>query len=102
LTIEPAAAQFAALRASAPEVAVIQHWYKQMETHVDNLEVYTPADISFHFAVSAACHNDILTQMNATIGSALRATIDLVKHGRGTAKGSLHLHQAVADTISTT
>jgi DNA-binding FadR family transcriptional regulator len=100
LAIEPTAAQFAALRASAEEVAVIQHWYKQMEINVENPEICVPADMTFHSVIWAACHNDLLTQMNATIGAALRATQDLVKHVPGSAAVSLPFHAAVADAIS--
>lgn len=100
LAVEPMAAQFAALRATDEEVAVIRRHCRAMEEHIGNPELYVPADMAFHFAISAACHNELLTQMNATIGSALRATQDLVKNLPGRSAASQPLHRAVADAIS--
>jgi GntR family galactonate operon transcriptional repressor len=100
LGIEPLAAELAAKRASDEEITTLQYWYREMETHVENRALFVAADMEFHFSIFTACHNDLLKQINATIGGALRATQDIVKPIPGGSAASLPIHKAVADAIS--
>jgi GntR family transcriptional regulator, galactonate operon transcriptional repressor len=100
LAIEPLAAELAAKRADDREIATLQHWYREMETHVENRQLFVAADMEFHATIFAACHNDLLRQVNATIGGALRASQDIVKQIPGGSAASLPLHKEVADFIT--
>lgn len=100
LAIEPPAARLAAERATDEAVATLQYWYREMETRVGNRELFVDADMQFHSTIFSACHNDLLKQINATIGGALRASQDIVKQIPGGSADSLPLHKEVADTIS--
>jgi DNA-binding FadR family transcriptional regulator len=74
LIVEPAAAELAAVRATPKELEMILHWYHLIESNPDHEEARLEADRNFHATIFAACHNIFLTQMNTTVGVALRAT----------------------------
>lgn len=100
LLVEPAAAKMAAERATDEEMEALERWYQEMENAVEDPDAFIPADMEFHSIIFTACHNDILRQMNATIGAALRASQDIVKSMHdGSSKAALALHKEVADAI---
>jgi GntR family transcriptional regulator, transcriptional repressor for pyruvate dehydrogenase complex len=61
LVIEVPLTQFAAKRATAPEIARIWAALAAMEASQD-LEEFVRADLEFHLAVATASHNDLLKQ----------------------------------------
>src|SRR5262249_55769407 len=71
--VEPAAAELAASGASDEEIEELLHWYPLIEVNTDNEEARLEADRNFHATIFTACHNVFLTQMNTTVGVALRA-----------------------------
>lgn len=71
MIFEPEAAYFAALRADAADVARIELAFRAMEAAVgddDRIE----ADLAFHTAILAASKNNVLQNLGALIGAALR------------------------------
>ena len=72
--IEPAAAELAAERASAHDLALIERAYESMRknAHV-NMSACNEADVQFHHAVIGASHNIVLKALTSTIEAALRA-----------------------------
>jgi DNA-binding FadR family transcriptional regulator len=98
--VEPAAAELAAARASAEEVAEILHWYRLIEANTDNEEARLEADRNFHSTIFTACHNVFLTQMNTTVGVALRATQQIGIHLPQVMEESVLAHKKVADAIA--
>src|SRR5262249_59768054 len=78
--VEPAAAELAASRASAEEIETLLHWFHVIEANPDNEQARLEADRRFHSTIFTACHNVFLTQMNTTVGGALRATQQIAKH----------------------
>lgn len=87
--VEPAAAELAAARASDREIEELLHWYGLIEANTDNEAARLEADRNFHAAIFAACHNVFLTQMNTTVGVALRATQQI----------GVHLPQVMAESV---
>jgi DNA-binding FadR family transcriptional regulator len=105
--IEPAAAELAAARASAVDVAAIEHAFRQMEAAVDSadagpdgeLEAFVTADTRFHMAILAACRNDLLEQVSRTIYSALVVSFRATSRVPGSARAALPRHRAILDAI---
>jgi DNA-binding FadR family transcriptional regulator len=100
LIVEPAAAELAAARATAKEVEAILHYYDRIESNPDNEAARLEADRNFHATIFAACHNVFLTQMNTTVGVALRATQRIGVHLPEVMQESVRAHKEVADAIA--
>ena len=71
--IEPAAAAFAAERATAEEIARIATAYEGMAAArlPDDLESCCAADVAFHVRILEASHNVVFGQLSGTISAAL-------------------------------
>jgi GntR family galactonate operon transcriptional repressor len=71
--IEPAAARFAALRATARDLAVIEEAFDRMKlaTAENDVEAYILADIDFHAGLLRASHNAVFRQLSITVATAL-------------------------------
>src|SRR5437764_2694732 len=98
--VEPAAAELAASRASDQEIAELLHWYDQIEANTANEDARLEADRNFHATIFTACHNVFLTQMNTTVGVALRATQQIGVHLPQVMEESVLAHKKVADAIA--
>src|SRR5207302_3060702 len=98
--VEPAAAELAASRASDKEIQELLHWYHLIEVNTDNERARLEADRNFHATIFAACHNVFLTQMNTTVGVALRATQQIGVHLPQVMQESVLAHKKVADAIA--
>ena len=97
LIVETAAAGLAAVRATPEERNQLQQRYNEMESNVHDKVVYDRADIKFHEAIFAACHNELLQQMSVTISTALRAQN---RSGNDEdLEASMALHKEVTKTI---
>src|SRR3989441_10436442 len=53
LMFEPMTARFAALRATADEIATIEESCRRLQADVASVEAYIPADLQFHAAICA-------------------------------------------------
>jgi len=98
--VEPAAAELAASRASDQEIKDLLHWFRLIEANPDNEAARLEADRNFHAAIFGACHNVFLTQMNTTVGVALRATQQIGVHLPQVMEESVLAHKKVADAIA--
>jgi GntR family galactonate operon transcriptional repressor len=98
--VEPAAAELAAARATDQEIADLLRWYGLIEANTDNEAARLEADRNFHAAIFGACHNVFLTQMNTTVGAALRATQQIGVHLPQVMQESVLAHKEVADAIA--
>jgi GntR family transcriptional regulator, galactonate operon transcriptional repressor len=97
--IEPAATRLAAMRATEEEIKYIEEAYEQMEAHVVHSEAFIAADMQFHFGILAACHNEIMEQLNVTIGEALEISRKVTVELPGSSTAHLPLHKAVVEAI---
>ncbi len=76
LAIEPTAAGFAAIRATADEVDAIEASLARREALAAKAhEAIVERELEFHAAVVAASHNPLLVQLSATIREPLRASL---------------------------
>ncbi|HLJ10755.1 MAG TPA: FCD domain-containing protein, partial [Planctomycetaceae bacterium] len=98
--VEPAAAELAAARATPEEIESLLGWYRQIEVNTRNDKARLEADANFHATIFAACHNVFLSQMNTTVGMALRATQQISVHLSDVMEESVRAHKDVATAIA--
>jgi GntR family transcriptional regulator, galactonate operon transcriptional repressor len=98
--IEPAAAELAARRGSAADLAEIEAAYLGMESSIPHdLDTCCEADLAFHRGVIAASHNIVLRSLIGTIETALKATFMLTTSLMEDQARTLSVHKAVLDAI---
>jgi len=102
--IEPAAAELAAARADARDVAAMEDAFQQMEETAQaragtDFEAFVQADMRFHLAILQACRNDMLEQMSRVVYSALLVSFRSTSRLPGRAKAALAKHRAILDAI---
>jgi len=98
--IEPAAADLAARRGSAADLAAIEAAYIGMERAIpDDLEACCEADLAFHRGVIAAGHNLVLDSLVSTIEAALKASFLVTTSLMENQAKTLSVHKAVLDAI---
>ena len=97
---EPAAAEFAALRASAQDVGRMEAAYLRMESALPHdIDACCEADVAFHAAVLRASHNVVLQQLVGTMGAALGNVFRLSTQLAASHEKALSAHAVVLDCI---
>lgn len=97
---EPAAAEFAARRASAREVADIEAAYLAMRDSLPHdIPACCAADVAFHRAIMQASHNAVLQQLIGTIEAALGNVFRLTTTNGASHERTLSAHYQVLDCI---
>jgi len=71
-TIEPAAAEYAAERASTQEIADLDSAWRQMRDSAGDPEAFTDADVMFHAVLLKASHNQVFRRLLSAIHAALK------------------------------
>jgi GntR family galactonate operon transcriptional repressor len=71
-TIEPAAAEYAAMRATAQEIADLDRAWRQMRDAADDADRFTDADVAFHTVLLNASHNQVFRRLSNAIHAALK------------------------------
>jgi DNA-binding FadR family transcriptional regulator len=71
-TIEPAAAEYAAERATAQEIADLDNAWRQMQASGDDFEAFTDSDVAFHTVLLKASHNQVFHRLSTAIHAALK------------------------------
>jgi DNA-binding FadR family transcriptional regulator len=102
--IEPAAAELAAARAGAQDVAALEQALRQMErsapsSGTGDFEAFVQADMRFHLAILQACRNDLLEQMSRVVYSALLVSFRATSALPGRARAALPLHRSILGAI---
>src|SRR4051794_1259691 len=99
--IEPAAARFAALRATPKDLAVVENAYQRMSQAKATLDfvAFNAADIDFHKGLLRASHNIVFHQMATTIGAALAYSFRITIQRAREPGGSLPNHGEVIECI---
>lgn len=75
--IEPAAARFAASRASMADLRRIERAHAGMAQHVADPVGYAESDVEFHMAVFAAAHNTLLSRFGHLVADFLHMSFSL-------------------------
>jgi len=99
LIIEPNAAKLAAKRATAEDRVAVRRAFKSMERAVAGHGEYVPADLAFHGAILAACHNQFIQQMQNALSAILRTSFELSSEIAGGPARSLPMHEALCIAI---
>ena len=103
LIIEPGAAELAARRGGAAELASLEAALRDMRAALDlsppDHEAYNEADIRFHRAIVQACDNEILEQIGAIVNTTLLVAFHAAVQVPGLARSALPRHQAILDAI---
>lgn len=103
LIIEPGAAELAARRGGAAELASLEAALRDMRAALDlsppDHEAYNEADIRFHRAIVQACDNEILEQIGAIVNTTLLVAFHAAVLVPGLARSALPRHQAILDAI---
>jgi len=98
--IEPAAAELAAERATARDLAALDDAYRMMcESLPRDVDRCSIADMEFHTALLAASHNHVLMQLASVSRAAMRALFELTTHLGSAHEQALHLHGEVIEAI---
>lgn len=99
--IEPAAARFAALRATATDIAPMEAAYKAMgdSKRRQDFEAFNAADIQFHTALLRASRNIVFQQLSTTIGAALAYSFRITIERAREPGASLPNHGEVIERI---
>ncbi|MBU2881216.1 FadR family transcriptional regulator [Psychrosphaera sp. B3R10] len=101
LAFEPKAARWAAERATAEDIKVIDDACRRMEEETGSLEKFVVADALFHQAVLRAAHNEFLNAMEGVIYSALLVSVRITNQDPRKNSDSVEFHREVCDAIST-
>jgi len=99
--IEPAAARFAALRASAADIAPLEDAFARMGRFKasQDFDAFNKADIDFHTALLRASGNIVFQQLSNTIGAALAYSCRLTSSRAREPGASLPNHGEVIQRI---
>jgi len=102
--IEPAAAELAAQRAAAADLARLDEAYQRMQISLPpdgrhDVQKCSDADLDFHTALLVASHNHVLIQLASVIRAALRALFELTTHLGSAHEQALHLHGEVVEAV---
>jgi GntR family transcriptional regulator, galactonate operon transcriptional repressor len=94
--IEPGAAEMAAERAVAADIAALDDAYAAMQAADHASDAAIDADLRFHRQVLACTHNELLVQMGSVIGVGLLVSFRISSHSYG---ASLPRHGEVLEAI---
>jgi DNA-binding FadR family transcriptional regulator len=100
LAIEPAAADLAAQRASASDLAKIEAGYLAMRAaDLSDLAACAQADVSFHVSILHASHNPVFAGLGSLIGQALANSFRLTTSVSRNYSKTLDAHGEVLEAI---
>jgi GntR family transcriptional repressor for pyruvate dehydrogenase complex len=97
--IEVEAAGLAAQRASERDHEAMQHAIAGMEASRGDPEAYTRLDVSFHTAVAAATHNDLLAVLLSPVSDLLIEVVRTSLRVPGAVEQGLRHHRNVLNAI---
>ena len=98
--IEPAAAAFAAERATRREAAELLATIEDMEAAIGDQEQSLVADLAFHQLLTTASHNSILAYFGNALATLLRADFELAMQRHHAYEDNLQLHADVAEAVA--
>ena len=98
--IEPAAAELAAERATARNLATIEEAYEAMcAADLADLDACARADVSFHVGILKASRNPVLANLGNVIGAALMSAFRLTTSASTNYSRTLAAHGEVVEAI---
>ena len=98
--IEPAAAELAALRATARNLATIEEAYEAMcAADLSDLDACARADVRFHVGILTASRNPVLANLGNVISAALMNAFRLTTSASTNYRNTLAAHGEVLEAI---
>lgn len=99
LSVEPAAAGFAALRRTAEQLEALAQALADMEAKLGDADAFTEADFFFHSAILEASDNEFFSQLEPTIEAALFTRIRSLRSTRRRREEALASHRRLFEAI---
>jgi DNA-binding FadR family transcriptional regulator len=100
LAIEPTAAGFAAVRATADELDEIDRSLRlRAALRGRSIEQLIDLDLRFHAAIVAASHNPLLVELSETIRTPIRTAMACTARFASTVELGLEAHQALVECL---
>ncbi|HKS44538.1 MAG TPA: FadR/GntR family transcriptional regulator [Amycolatopsis sp.] len=103
LMVEPGAAQFAAERATAEQLAELEAAYAGMASNAPRLpeaeDVFVSADLRFHLILLRASGNQLIEQLGRLLETSLYHGLEASSHAPGGVAATLPLHHAVLSAV---
>ncbi len=97
--VEPAAVKFAAARATAQDIELLEAAFAGMTHAVVNGGDYVSSDLKFHQGLLQASHNRMLIQMGKALSALLRTSFELSTARKDGPASSLGQHRAILDAV---
>ncbi len=97
--LEPKAARLAAQRATEDDIEAMQAAYDRMARAAADPTGFYAADIAFHLAVFAGCHNLLIQRLSGIVGTVLMLRFRLQGPGLVDLKEASEAHGRVIDRI---
>ncbi len=100
LAIEPTAAGFAAVRATAGELRTVEQTLeRRAATGSKAIQDIIDLDLAFHSAIVAASHNPLLVELSATICGPMRTVLVCTSRFSSTLELNLESEQALCEAL---
>lgn len=96
--IEPAAAELAATRASAQEIADLDHAWQRMAA-AEDYTTFTEADVVFHTVLLKASHNRVFAQLYGLIHAALHRALGASARAVADYKDAIVAHHSLVEAL---
>jgi GntR family galactonate operon transcriptional repressor len=98
-TIEPAAAEFAAMRATPQEIVDLDRAWRQMQASGDDFEAFTEADVAFHTVLLKASHNKVFHRLSSAIHAALKYALHASNTAMPDHREAIAMHGDLVEAI---
>ncbi len=96
--IEPAAAELAASRATAQEIADLDHAWQRMAAAKD-FQTFTEADVVFHTVLLKASHNRVFAQLYGLIHAALHRALGASAQAVADYQDAIVAHHSLVEAL---
>ena len=97
--IEPAAAEFAAERATPQDLADLDRAWRRMRDAGDDVEAFTSADAAFHEIMLKASHNQVFRQLFSIIQAALNHALHTSNEASDKHDEALAVHRELVEAL---
>nr|WP_299507454.1 FCD domain-containing protein [uncultured Rhizobium sp.] len=97
--VEPAAAEFAAERATTQDIADLDRAWRRMRDAGDDVAAFTAADAAFHETMLRASHNQVFRQLFSIIHAALMHALHTSNEAAEKRDEALAVHRELVEAL---
>lgn len=97
--VEPAAAEFAAERATTQDIADLDRAWRRMRDAGDDVEAFTAADAAFHETMLKSSHNQVFRQLFSIIQAALNYALHTSNEAAEKHDEALAVHKELVEAL---